>query len=112
MQVKSSCFQLKGVSRLMLNTELPYLQVGEKTVTRSGIQDTFFGELQVNRLEDAIPPNNVWCVRSRAVRTLHIWRSFAHLEVLCHLANATLVQYLNSGCGDAPTTSFFSFQLL
>ncbi len=67
MQVKSSCFQLKGVSRLMLNTERPSLQVGEKTVTKSGLQDTFFGELQVNHLEDAIPPNNVWCVRSRAV---------------------------------------------
>ena len=35
------------------------MQVGEKTVTRSGLQDTFFGELQVNHLEDAIPPNNV-----------------------------------------------------
>ncbi len=55
----SSCFQLKGVNRLMLNTERPSLQVGEKTVTRSGLQDTFFGELQVNYLEDAIPPNNV-----------------------------------------------------
>ena len=65
MQVKSSCFQLKGVSRLMLNTERPSLQAGEKTVTRSDLQDTFFGEL--NHLEDAIPPNNVWCVRSRAV---------------------------------------------
>ncbi len=73
MQVKSSCFQFKGV-RLMLNTERPSLQAGEKTVTRSGLQDTFFGELQVNHLEDAIPPNNVWYmsgqvvyVRSRAV---------------------------------------------
>ncbi len=36
-------------------------------MTRSGLQDTFFGELQVNHLEDAISPNNVWCVRSRAV---------------------------------------------
>ncbi len=59
MQVKSSCFQLRGVNRLMLNTERPSLQAGEKTVTRSGLQDTFFGELEVNHL--------VWCVRSRAV---------------------------------------------
>ncbi len=84
MQVKSSCFQLRGVSRLMLRGLLCRL-VRKHWVTRSGLQDTFFGELQVNHLEDAILPNIVY-MHGVSGQEQYITQFRYTLEVLCHLA--------------------------